>query len=141
MRKVLLVLLLIMTMSIGTCTTFANEIETPINGDELSEYVDANVAKTQLSISGSTAYCKTTVTTKNSSTVNKMVVIVYYYKSGGTFVGSNTVTVNSSGNYFAGTTSRTLGSHGTYYAESYVKLYHNSQLIESFTLMTGNATY
>ena len=141
MKKSIFVICIIMALIFNTCLAFAADFEEPIEEENISEYVDTNSADSYLSISGSRATCTTTVITRSSSMVNKMVVTVYYYKSSGTYIGSNTVTVNNSGTYFSGSTSKTLSSHGAYYAEAYVKLYHNSQLIESFTLVTGNATY
>lgn len=143
MKKIIFVTCVIMLMALtfSTCFSFASESEESLTGGDGLKYSQANSATTNLAINGSKAVCTTTVITKNSSTVNKMVVTVYYYKSGGTYVGSNTVTVKSSGTCFYGATSKTLSSHGTYYAEALVKLYHNSQLLESFTLVTNNATY
>ncbi len=140
MKKIIFICL-ILALALSTSLVFADELDEPAIEDDITEYVDANSAYSKIIISGSKAICTTTVTTKNLSTVNKMVVTAYYYKSNGTYIGSNTVTVNGSGHYFSGSTSKTLSSHGTYYAEALVKLYHNSQLIESFTLVTGNANY
>ena len=131
------IIIIIMSTSIAS----ANTSGTAVIEDNAPKYADAIYASSQISISGSSATCTTKVRTRASSTVNKMVVTVYYYKSDGTSIGSNTVTVTSTGNIFTGSTSRTLYSHGTYYAEARVKLYHNSQLIESFILVTNNATY
>ena len=141
MRKIITIICILSIVVLSTCFSFAAEYDESVDKETVFKYVDANYAKTQLAISGNTAYCKTTVTTRSASTVNRMVVTVYYYKSGGTYVGSNTITVYSSNGTFIGTSSKSLSSHGTYYAEASVKLYHNSQLVESFTLMTGNATY
>ena len=141
MKKIIIVICLIMTLILSAGFVFADELNEPAIEDDVAEYVDANSANTYLKISGAKAICTTTVTTKKNSTVNKMVVTTYYYKSNGTYIGSGSVTVNSSGHYYSGTTSKTLSSHGTYYAEALVKLYHNSQFKESFTLITGNATY
>lgn len=55
--------------------------------------------------------------------------------------GSDTATVTSVEHVFIGSTSRALYSHGMYYAEALVKLYHDSQQIESFVLVTNNSTY
>ena len=137
MKKIIIVICLIMILALSTSIVFADELDEPVIGDDVQEYVDANSAYSNLIISGSKAICTTAVTTKPSSTVNKMVVTTYYYKSNGTYIGFGTVTVSNSGHYFSGSTSKTLSSHGTYYAEALVKLYHNSQLIESFTLVTG----
>ena len=141
MRKIIIIICMIVMLVLSTSFVFADELDEPVIGDDISEYAQANTADAYLSISSGKAICTTTITTKNTSTVNKMVVTTYYYKSNGTYIGYGTVTVNNSGHYFSGSTSKSLSSHGSYYAEALVKLYHNSQFIESFTLLTGNATY
>lgn len=141
MKKIIIVIFLILTLVLCTGIVFADELDEPVIGDDDPEYVHANSADSYLTISGSKATCTTTVIKKSSSTANKMVVTTYYYKSGGTYVGSASTTAYNSGNSFVGTTSKTLSSHGTYYAEALVKLYNNSTFLESFTLVTGNATY
>lgn len=141
MKNKLVAICVVIVIAMSTSFAYADMSGTAVVEDDTSKYVDAIYAFSQMTISGNSATCTTKVRTKDASTVNKMVVAVYYYKSDGTSLGSNTVTVTSTGHLFAGSTSRTLYSHGTYYAEARVKLYHNSQLIESFVLVTNNATY
>ena len=141
MKNRFVVIWVIMIIALSTSFTLADTSETTTTEDDASKYVEVSYAFSQMMISGSSAICTTKVRTVDSSIVNKMIVTVYYYKSNGTSLGTNTVTVTSAGHIFTGSTSRTLYSHGTYYAEARVKLYHNSQLIESFVLVTNNATY
>lgn len=141
MRKIIIIICMIVMLVLSTSFVFADELDEPVIGDDISEYAQANTADAYLSISSGKAICTTTITTKNTSTVNKMVVTTYYYKSNGTYIGSGSVTVNSSGHYFSGSTSKTLSSSGTCYAEALVKLYHNYSLVESFSLVTNNVYY
>ena len=141
MRKKLLAICAIVLFVLNTGFAFAGGSNESIAEGDGSKYVNASYAMSTLSISGNNAVCTTIVMTNKTSTVNKMATTVYYYKSNGTSIGSNTVTVNGSGTYFSGSTTRKLYSYGGYYAVALVKLYHNSQLLESFTLVTNNATY
>lgn len=136
-KRIVIVSLLLLALLISTCMAFADDYDDSNN----AKYSDTFSARVWLTISGNNAKCKAEVEKKSTSTANKMVVTTYYYKSGGTYVGSASTTVYNYGNLFTGTTSKTLYSHGTYYAEVLVKLYYNSQLLESYTLNTGTATY
>jgi len=141
LKKTIIVYIMLVALILSTGMAFADGTGTAASETDANRYTHVNSANTQLSISGSTATCKTTVIKTSSSSANKMVVTNYYYKSSGTYIGSSTTTVYNTNNLFVAKTNKTLNSHGTYYAEALVKLYHNSQLLESFTLVTGNATY
>lgn len=132
---------MLLVVSLCTCMAFAEDLDEPIGDDEVTEYVDVDSVISRLAISGSDAICKVTVNVRSTSTANKVVMTVKYIKNGTGSVGTKTTTVYRSGNSFTGQTTKSLTSHGTYHAKVNIKVYHDSQLIESFNVLTSNATY
>ena len=141
MKKIVIFCLMLLVVSLCTCVAFAEEIDEPIGEDEVTDYVDVNLVTKYLVLSGNNAVCKIIVDVKNTSTANKVVMSVNYIKNGTGSVGTKTTTVYRSGNSFTGQTTKSLTSHGTYHAKVNIKVYHDSQLIESFNVLTSNVNY
>lgn len=133
--------LILLTIILCTSIGFAEELDEPIGDDEVTDYIDVDLVTPRLALSGSNAVCKVTVDVKSSSNANKVVLGVNYIKNGTGSVGTKTTTVYRSNNSFTGQTTKSLTSHGTYHAKVNIKLYHDSQLIESFNVLTGNIIF
>ncbi len=140
-KKILITCILITALLLGTCMAYAEELDEPIIEEDNVDYVDVSCVEPRLQISGSNAICKVRVDVFSSSNANKVVLIVKYLKSSGVSVGTKTAIAYRSGNSFSGQTTNALSSHGTYHAKVNIKVYHDSQLIESFNVLTGNVTY
>lgn len=141
MKKILLAICLILPLVFSTCLTFADELDEPIIEEDFPEYVDAVAINPTMYLSGSNAVCNTVVNVRPASNANKAVITVNYLKSGTGTVGTKTVTAYRSNNSFTGITTKALSSHGTYHGKVNIKLYYNSQLIESINVLTNNISY
>ena len=141
MEKIVIISLILLTFVLCTGVGFAEDLDEPIGDDEVTDYVDVDFVTPRLALSGSNAVCKVTVDVKSSSNANKVVMTVNYIKNGTGSVGTKTKTVYRSNNSFTGQTTKSLTSHGTYHAKVNIKVYHDSQLIESFNVLTSNITY
>ena len=138
MRKMVIICIMALILLLGTCVVYANDMDQPVSEDDNSDYVVVDSVVTRLAMSGKNAVCRVTVNVGSSSNANKVVLTVNYMKSSGVSVGTKTVTVYRTNNSFTGTTTKELTSHGTYYAKVTVKVYYNSQLLESFNVTTQN---
>ena len=141
MKTKVIIVLILLTFVLCTSVGYAEEFDEPIGDDEVTDYIDVDLVTPRLVLSGSKAVCKVTVDVKSSSTANKVVLNVNYIKNGTGSVGTKTTTVYRSNNSFTGQTTKSLTSHGTYHAKVNIKVYHDSQLIESFNVLTNNVTY
>lgn len=140
-KSIVITSLLVMVLIIGTCTAYAGELAEPIVEEDDVDYVDVNSVESRLQLSGSNAICKVKIIVFSSSNANKVLLTVNYLKANGTSVGTKTTTVYRSNNSFTGQTTKSLSNHGTYHAKVNIKVYHDSQLIESFNVLTNNVTY
>lgn len=141
MKKMVIVGAMVLILFLGTCIVHANEMDHPVVEDDNYDYVVVNSTRVSLDLSGNNAVCSTTVNVNGSSNANKVVLTVNYVKSNGVSVGTESVTVYRSNNSFTGITTKKLTSHGRYYAKVAVKVYYNSQLIESFYLRSRDVVY
>ncbi|MBQ7245540.1 MAG: hypothetical protein IJS33_01295 [Firmicutes bacterium] len=140
MKKTMIVVMLILLL-MGSCFVYADDIEEPVQETDVADYVAVDSAEAQLVMSGNRARCTVIIEASNSSNANKVVLTVNYVKSNGVSVGTESVTVYRSDNLFTGITTKRLTSHGRYYAKVTVKVYYNSQLIESFYLRSRDVVY
>lgn len=141
MKKAVMISILVLALVMCTGIAFAEELDEPVEEDIVTEYVDVNSVNSSLALSGNTAICREIVYVKSTSNANKVILTANFIKTGTGSVGTKTTTVYRSGNSFTGQMSKSLTNHGTYHAKVNIKLYHDSQLIESFNVLTGNIVY
>lgn len=140
-KKIAVTFMVIVILILGSCLVYADEMDESIEFGEESDYIDVSSVTSGLEISGNSAVCKVRVLVYSTSNANKVVLTVNYLKSTGASIGTKTTTVYRTNNSFTGQTTKALSSHGTYHAKVNVKVYYNTQLIESFNVLTNNITY
>lgn len=140
-KKILVACIIVTLLLIGTCTAYAEEMDEQLIEEDNTDYIDVSSVEHRLQLSGSSAVCKVRVNVYSPSNANKVVLTVNYLKSTGASIGTKTTTVYRTNNSFTGQTTKALSSHGTYHAKVNVKVYYNTQLIESFNVLTNNITY
>lgn len=140
MKRIIAITITIIMLSTTISFAEQEEIYKPLEPDVL-DYVTAVTVSTQLSISQGKATYHSELWPQPGKKITKVVAVIKLVNSKGTIIQSKTATLYLSSRRFRIQDSKQLSSRGTYHAESTLKVYNGTKLIETIKKNSANVTY
>ena len=140
MKRIIAITITIIMLSTTISFAEQEEIYKPLEPDVL-DYVAAMAVTSRLTIDGSKATYYTELRPQPGKKITKVAAVIKLVNSKGTVVQSKTATLYLSSDRFIIQNSKQLSSRGTYHAESTLKVYNGTKLIETIKKNSANVTY
>ena len=140
MKRIIAITITIIMLSTTISFAEQEEIYKPLEPDVL-DYVAAMAVTSRLTIDGGKATYYTELRPQPGKKITKVAAVIKLVNSKGTVVQSKTATLYLSSDRFIIQNSKPLSSRGTYHAESTLKVYNGTKLIETIRKNSANVTY